>query len=194
MRSFLILHGWQGSGPDHWQTWLAQRLAAAGEEVRYPDLPDPDYPDATEWAATIRAELAAMDGDRTVLCHSLACLVWARAAPAIAADGPVDRVLLVTPPCPVTPIPGVKDLYPTPLDAEAVARSAREARVVATDNDPYCPAGAARSFARPLGLPVDILPGAGHINPEAGFGPWPGIEDWCLTGAPIYGAKNGVET
>jgi len=22
-RSFLILHGWGGSGPEHWQTWLA---------------------------------------------------------------------------------------------------------------------------------------------------------------------------
>ena len=26
----LILHGWQGSGPDHWQSWLAGRLTAAG--------------------------------------------------------------------------------------------------------------------------------------------------------------------
>src|SRR5688572_20402318 len=23
--SFLILHGWGGSGPEHWQTWLAER-------------------------------------------------------------------------------------------------------------------------------------------------------------------------
>jgi predicted alpha/beta hydrolase family esterase len=195
VRSFLILHGWQGSGPDHWQTWLVQRLAAAGEEVRYPDLPDPDYPDAADWAAAIRAELAAMNGERTVVCHSLACLLWAREAATIAQDGPVDRCLLVAPPCPVTPIPGVKDLYPTPLDAEAVARSANEARVVGTDRDPYCPAGHERSFARPLGLEIDVLPGAGHINPEAGFGPWPAVEAWCLDGTPIaQGAKNGVET
>jgi predicted alpha/beta hydrolase family esterase len=179
VRSFLILHGWQGSGPDHWQTWLAERLAAAGEDVRYPDLPDPDYPHADEWAATIRAELEAMTGERTVVCHSLACLLWAREADRIAAAGPVDRLLLVAPPCPVTPIPGVKDLYPTPLDPEAMKRSAREARVVGTDKDPYCPAGHERSFAKPLGLPIDVLEGAGHINPESGFGPWPAVEAWC---------------
>ena len=196
MRSFLILHGWQGSGPDHWQTWLAQRLSEAGEQVRYPDLPDADLPDADAWARVIHAELAAMEGERTVVCHSLACLLWAREAAAIADAGPVDRVLLVAPPCPVTPIPGVRQLYPTPLDAAALARSARSARVVGTDKDPYCPAGHERSFARPLELEIDVLEGAGHINPDAGFGPWPAVEDWCLHGAPIgaQGAKNGVET
>jgi predicted alpha/beta hydrolase family esterase len=195
VRSFLILHGWQGSGPDHWQTWLAERLAAAGEVVSYPDLPDPDTPDAKDWAAAIRAELDAMEGERTVVCHSLACLLWAREAATIAESGPVERVLLVAPPCPVTPIPGVKDLYPTPLDSEAMARSARSARVVGSDHDPYCPAGPERSFARPLNLPIDVLEGAGHINPEAGYGPWPAVEAWCLDDTPIaQGAKNGVET
>ncbi|MEJ7786838.1 MAG: alpha/beta hydrolase [Solirubrobacteraceae bacterium] len=197
MRSFLILHGWQGSGPDHWQSWLADRLTVAGERVRYPDLPNPDSPDAAKWAEAIGTELSALVGERTVVCHSLACLLWAREAASIAQDGPVDRLLLVAPPCPAKPIPGVKDLYPTPLDPEAMARSARSARVVGSDRDPYCPAGPARSFAQPLRLEIDILEGAGHINPEAGFGPWPAVEAWCLAGTRIaapQGAKNGVET
>jgi predicted alpha/beta hydrolase family esterase len=188
VRSFLILHGWQGSGPEHWQSWLAQRLADAGEDVRYPDLPDADHPEVDAWAEVLHDQLASMQGDRTVLCHSLACLLWAREAPRIAAEGPVDRVLLVTPPCPVSPIPEAASFYPTPLDPEAVAASAREVRLVATDNDPYCPAGAARSFGAPLGIEVDVLPGAGHVNVEAGYGPWPAVEAW------LYGAKNGVET
>jgi predicted alpha/beta hydrolase family esterase len=195
VRSFLILHGWQGSGPDHWQTWLAQRLAAAGEDVTYPDLPDPGAPDAEEWAAAIHAELDGLTGEPTVVCHSLACLLWAREARTIAQRRPVRRLLLVAPPCPVSPIEGVRGLYPTPLDPDAVAASAQEARVVGSDADPYCPAGPERSFARPLRLPIDVLPGAGHINADSGFGPWPAVEAWCLTGAPLaYGAKNGVET
>ncbi|MDX6639832.1 MAG: serine hydrolase [Solirubrobacteraceae bacterium] len=185
MRSFLILHGWQGSGPGHWQTWLAERLAAAGETVRYPDLPDPDEPDASQWADSIHAELEALTGERTVVCHSLACLLWAREAARIAESGPVDRLLLVAPPCPVTPIPGVHALYPTPLDPAAMAASAREARVVGSDRDPYCPAGPERSFARPLELPIDILEGAGHINTDAGYGPWPAVEAWCLHGTAL---------
>jgi hypothetical protein len=29
-------------------------------------------------------------------------------------------------------------------------------------------------------LTVELLPGAGHINVEAGYGPWPEMEAWCL--------------
>lgn len=188
MRSFLILHGWQGSGPGHWQSWLAGRLAEAGEDVRYPDLPEPDAPRAGDWAAALHDALAAMPGERTVLCHSLACLLWAREAAAIAVRGPVDRLLLVAPPCPIGPIAEARSFYPAPLDADAVRASAAHARVVGGDRDPYCPAGARASFADPLGLPYDEIPGGGHLNPEAGFGPWPAVEAWC------YGAKNGVDT
>jgi predicted alpha/beta hydrolase family esterase len=190
VRSFLILHGWQGSGPDHWQSWLAERLTAAGEDVRYPDLPEPDHPRVEEWAQALHEQLADMPGERVVLCHSLACLLWAHAAAKIADERPADRVLLVTPPCPVSPIPEAKSFYPTPLDAEAVRASAHELRVVATDNDPYCPAGAERSFARPLNAEVDVLPGAGHVNPEAGFGPWPAVEAWCRRPGPT--ASDGL--
>jgi hypothetical protein len=36
--SYLILHGYQGSGPGHWQAWLAGRLQATDALVRFPDL------------------------------------------------------------------------------------------------------------------------------------------------------------
>jgi hypothetical protein len=188
VRSFLILHGLDGSGPDHWQSWLAERLAQAGETVRYPDLPDASAPDADAWAEALHAELAGLAGERIVLCHSLACLLWAREAPRIAAAGAVNRVLLVAPPCPATPLPGVSGFFPVVLDAPAAGAASRESRVAGSDADPYCPAGAQRSFARPLCLPFDLLPGAGHVNPEAGYGSWPAVEAWC------YGAKNGVDT
>jgi predicted alpha/beta hydrolase family esterase len=32
------------------------------------------------------------------------------------------------------------------------------------------------------------MPGGGHLNVDAGFGPWPAMEAWA------QGAKNGVET
>jgi predicted alpha/beta hydrolase family esterase len=169
-------------------------LRAAGEDVRYPKLPDPDAPRATAWAQALHAELDALParGGATVVCHSLGCLLWAREAARVAAEGPVARVALVAPPCPWTPIVGVHEFHPTELDPGAVAASADEARVVCAEVDPvYCPRGAAHSFAEPLGLPVDLLPGAGHVNPESGFGPWPDMEAWCLQPP---GAKNGVET
>ena len=32
---------------------------------------------------------------------------------------------------------------------------------------------------------VDLLPGRGHLNPEAGYGAWPAMREWVLGGAAV---------
>src|ERR1043165_1408363 len=72
-RSFLILHGLEGSGPGHWQTWLTARLRADTERVTYPDLPDAEMPSLHSWREVLDGELAALpEGETVVVCHSLA--------------------------------------------------------------------------------------------------------------------------
>jgi predicted alpha/beta hydrolase family esterase len=201
----LILHGWQGSGPEHWQTWLAERLREAGHHVRYPSLPDCDQPCPDRWGVAFRselAELAAGPGERVVVCHSLGCVLWLREAARVPPAHRPDRVALVAPPCPGAAVPELAGFYPTGADRAAIAAAAGETRLVCSGDDSYCPGGAARVWGAPLALPVDLMPGAGHINVEAGFGPWPEMEAWCLgeratPGAPApaqpVGAKNGAE-
>jgi predicted alpha/beta hydrolase family esterase len=175
---YLILHGWGGSGPQHWQTWLAETLRADGHEVRYPDLPNPDEPGLEAWLVALRDVLRP---DDTVICHSLACLLWLHHR---SRNGPLaPRILLVAPPCLDPPPPEIADFFPVKRDPEVGANC----RLVCSDDDPYCASAAAVYGAR-LGVEIDLWPGAGHINPEAGFGPWPAVLDWC------YGAKKGVET
>jgi predicted alpha/beta hydrolase family esterase len=36
---------------------------------------------------------------------------------------------------------------------------------------------------------VDVLHGAGHVNPEAGFGPWPAGEAWCYGDSAITSSR-----
>jgi uncharacterized protein len=184
----LILHGWPGSVDaaakraiyaDHWQTWLARRLADAGVDVRYPTLPDPDSPRPEAWDAALADQVAALDPEteRVVVCHSLACVAWLRMAPQTR-DPIADRVLLVAPPSPDTDIPEVAVFFPVALDPAAVENAAAHTRIVCSDDDPFCPEGAATSLGAPLAIPVDLVPNGGHLNPEAGYGPWPAIEAW----------------
>jgi predicted alpha/beta hydrolase family esterase len=175
-RSFLILHGLHGSGPGHWQTWLAARLRADGERVAYPDLPDAELPSLAAWRGALDGELAALPaGETIVVCHSLACLLWLHH---VAEGGPqADRALLVAPPSESGGLPEIAEFFPAPLP-----RLAGEARLVCSDNDEFCPEGADALYGEPLGIPVDMLPGAGHIYPDTGFGPWPAAESWCLQG------------
>ena len=181
-RNFLILHGLEGSGPGHWQTWLAARLRADNERVAYPDLPDPDMPSLHAWREALTGELDALpDGESVVLCHSLACLLYLHH---VADGGPqADRVLLVAPPSEAADVPAIAAFFPTPLPTLQ-----HGARLVCSDDDPYCPEGAASLYGRPLELPIDLQPGGGHLNLDAGFGPWPAMEAWA------QGAKKGVET
>jgi uncharacterized protein len=200
---FLILHGWQGSGSEHWQTWLAERLRAAGHHVQYPRLPACDVPCPDRWGIAFRSELGRLaarpDDERIVVAHSLGCVLWIREAANVAPSRRVDRVALVAPPCPGAAVPELADFYPVQADRAAVAAAAAHTRLVCSDDDPFCPGdGAERRWGAPLDLPVDLLPGAGHINVEAGYGRWPEMEAWCLGRREALadyaaGAKNGAE-
>lgn len=109
-----------------------------------------------------------------MLCHSLGCLLWLHHA---ASGGErVDRVLLVAPTQPDEDQPESPGFRPTPL----VATGAREARLVCSTTDPYCPPETSRRLARELAVEVDWLEDAGHVNTDAGFGPWPAVEAWAL--------------
>ena len=179
-RSFLILHGYQGSGPEHWQTWLAERLTAAGERVAYPGLPDPDMPSLPAWRAALARELR--DG-QTVLAHSLACILWLHHCSEPVSDARADRVLLVAPPSRAGAPEPIHPFFAVPLAASPGTR------LVCSDDDPYCPEGAAALYGEPLGLEIDLLAGAGHVNPEAGFGPWPAAEAWCYGESAIASSR-----
>jgi predicted alpha/beta hydrolase family esterase len=194
--AFLILHGLSGSGPGHWQRWLQERLTEAGHTVRFPDLPDPDSPDPETWRRELLAELAGLDGaqaaggggsdERVVICHSLSCITWLSACQEI--RRPVERVALVAPPSLGARLRELEPFFPVTASATDVPNGAHHTRLVCSDNDPYCPEGAAALYGDPLDVPIDLIHGGGHLNVDAGLGPWPAMEAWA------QGAKNGVET
>ena len=186
-RRFLVLHGWQNRRPaHHWQWQLVESLRAAGEQVLYPQFPDPDRPVLDTWTELLRAELAQLGtGERVVVAHSLAVPLWQHAAGLLTADERVDRALLVAPPTPevLARHPEVAEFAAVSPDAAALARSAGAVRLAAGDDDPYWPDGGAVPVYRALGVDADLLPGAGHLDPESGYGRWPAVEAWCRDAA-----------
>jgi predicted alpha/beta hydrolase family esterase len=172
--AYLILHGYESSGPGHWQTWLAGRLRAGEANVRYPDLPDADAPQLRSWLEALAGELDILADPPVVICHSLACLLWLHHVDR--GGEPAERVLFVAPPSETGAPDDLAPFFPAPRPA------LEHTRLVCSDDDPYCPEGALELYGRPLGLETDLFPGAGHINPEAGFGAWPAVEAWAREG------------
>ncbi len=166
----MILHGWQANTEEHWQTWLAERLEAAGAPVCYPVLPDPDHPRLEPWLEALET-LLPEDRETTVVCHSLGCLLWLHH---LARGGRQARALLVAPPSDALAEPELRSFFPAPE-----ARLAPGSRLVCSSDDEFCPEGAAARYGG-LGLPTDVIQGGGHLNATAGLGPWPEVEAWCL--------------
>ncbi len=176
----VILHGWGGSEPDHWQTWLAAQLTEAGREVRFPTLPDMDDPTLDSWRGALRETLDGLPDDGfDVVAHSLASLLWLHHSTDPADSPRPARVALVAPVSPHVEIPEIAQFLPAPLDIDAVRRAADGTVLVGSDTDPWCPEGAAEAYGRPLKMPTTVISGGGHINVAAGFGPWPAMLDWC---------------
>ncbi|SED60243.1 hypothetical protein SAMN05216489_03892 [Streptomyces sp. 3213] len=189
MTAYLILHGWQNHRPEgHWQHWLADRLRALGHQVTYPQLSDADDPDLEVWLGELRRHLDGPDGPRVVLAHSASALLWLHAvARGVVRDGDADRVLLIAPPSAsvVVQHPEIAEFAPPPGELTLPGAT----RLVAGDDDPYCPEGALAVFGEPFGIDTEIIAGAGHLDLDAGYGSWPAVLEWCLDGTARLTAR-----
>jgi uncharacterized protein len=190
--TILLLHGWGGNKPEHWQEWLFKELNEAGVDIRYPKMPGPGAPKLAAWIANVdRAVQQLPDaGQVTILCHSLGAITWMHYS--TATDRQVaDRVLLVAPPYVSPTIPpadtpnGIASFFPPPLSAEAIKRAARETAIICGENDCYGTEDQTKAYSDALGIPMHMLAGGGHVSPYWGYGVWPWVKDWALGKADL---------
>lgn len=163
----LLLPGWQNSGADHWQThWQArygyQRL----------DQHDWQRPLRGDWIMRLEEALLARDASAppvVLIAHSLGCLLVAAWATLSRQHHRVRAALLVAPPDVETPaLAGVLRSW-SPI---ALERLPFASRVVASSDDPYARLHRSVGWANAWGSACVCIGKAGHINAEAGFGPW----------------------
>lgn len=177
----LIVPGFHGSGPDHWQSWLERQLP----ESRRVSGIDWEAPVLARWAAEVRREIDAAASAVWLVAHSFGCL----ASVVAAADRPekVAGALLVAPADPAR-------FGPLGLASGSEAASGHDvagwlprgplafpSAVVASTDDPWARFTVAAYWADRWGSRLISAGDAGHINPESGFGPWPDGLDLLLS-------------
>jgi predicted alpha/beta hydrolase family esterase/GNAT superfamily N-acetyltransferase len=170
----LLLPGLYDSGPEHWQSQWERSLPLAGRRVQRVVQRDWVTPDCTEWVHTLNEAVVQDEDDSGVLlaAHSTACPTvahWARSA-SLPELLRVRGALLVAPSDPTgAHYPsGPTGFAPVPLDALPFPCT-----VVASRNDPYLSFDTASQYARSWGATFVDAGNAGHLNTDAGFGPWP---------------------
>lgn len=180
----LLIHGHTGTGPAHWQSWLAGELAGTGFVVDVPQLSEPDRPELSRWLAELRDHLRAAptDDERIVLAHSSGAALWLHHAARLVDEErhPLrfDRVLLVAPPGPRWRHPDLHGFTPAPLDPAGLRVAAGWTQLVVGDDDTTCSIDDAVDMAAALKIDLDVIPGGAHLDGESGYGPWPAVRDW----------------
>ena len=168
MSRVLIVPGWKGSGPDHWQSDWQQRHA------EYQRVEQRDWYNVSvqEWVSALHNAIVSGEEPAVLAAHSVGCLTiawWAHLFPEY--TGFVSAALLVAPPdleCPAERPEPLRDFPPAPRVALPFPSV-----FVASENDPYMTLSAAASLARDWECYFINAGAAGHINPASGFGTWP---------------------
>lgn len=165
----LIVPGLNGSGPDHWQTWL-QGLHRGAARVEQPDWARADL---TAWSRRIDVTLQDQGpGPWVAVAHSFGTLALVHFLARCPAS-PVQGALLVAPANPDRF--GAGGLLPEqPLSVPSA--------VLGSETDPWMPAPIAEDWARRWGSCWINLGDAGHINVASGHRMLPFAQRWVLAG------------
>ena len=159
----VIVPGYSNSGPQHWQSlWQEKHPEYLRVEQR-----DWNNPIKAEWIATLRRFLSEINGPIILVAHSLGCIAVAHWA--AENNEKVFGALLVAPADVERPdaLPPLRNFSPVPLNLLPFPSI-----VVASTTDPYVSLWRAEYFAKSWGGRFIIIGPAGHINTDAGFGPW----------------------
>lgn len=161
----LILPGFMGSGPGHWQYhWLD-----ADPDAILVSQDDWDNPDLCSWLSRLENALLRHPG-ATLVAHSLGAVLATHLAgrPSAALVG---AALLVAP----ADVGIARALHPDCIKGRPATERALgfPALVVASRNDPYLTFGEAQRLATVWGARLVDLGPAGHINIASGHGAWP---------------------
>ena len=163
--SVLLLPGWQGSGPGHWQMHWAR-------EQGYAVVAQNDWlhPLRGDWLARLDETVIDAPGPVVLVAHSLGCILVAAWAGVSRHTARVRGALLVAPGD--TEAPALKDRLPgwSPIARQALPFPSI---LVGSQNDPYCTAERAQALARDWGARWVDLGAAGHINADSSLGEWP---------------------
>lgn len=161
----LIIPGYTNSGPDHWQSRWQARLSTA----RRVEQAEWSKPVREDWVDNVVKAVNEAEKPVVLVAHSLGIACAVHGIPRF--RKPVAGAFFVAPPEVTNPNIRPRHLmtfgpYPRdPLPFPSI--------VVASRNDHFGSFEAAEDIAAAWGSLFLDAGNAGHINAEAGYGPWP---------------------
>jgi predicted alpha/beta hydrolase family esterase len=167
--NILIIPGYTGSEPDHWQSrWQAKFPNATRVEQD-----DWHKPVLADWKVNVLITLDTLPDAVVVVAHSLGCSTFVKAMADGSAEqrGKIKGAFLVAPPDVENTAIRPKHLQtfgPSPTDPLPFPSV-----VIASQDDAFCAYEKASDMANCWGSQLIDARESGHINAKSGHGPWP---------------------
>jgi len=166
----LVIAGYEGSGPDHWQSRLVAKLLSA----RLVEQEDWLYGKLDVAVDALVKAAAAATKPIVFVAHSAGCELIAHAIPKLKEQGLTDRLkggFLVAPPSEKS-LAELKDIDP---EFKHIPRDPLPfpSLLIASSNDPYATMEESADLALAWGAELVEAGPQGHLNSESGHGPWP---------------------
>ncbi|MGW1680792.1 RBBP9/YdeN family alpha/beta hydrolase [Saccharopolyspora sp. NPDC002376] len=172
----VIVPGLRDHVAEHWQTHLAEKLP---NTRTVPPL-EHDRLSRDARVAALDRVVSEISGPIVLVAHSAGVMItvhWAQQH-----SRPIRGALLATPPDFESPLP---EGYPRPgdLSRNGWLPTPREllpfpSIVAASTNDPLARLAHVADMARDWGSRLVDVGAVGHLNPAAGYGPWPRAEEF----------------
>ncbi|WP_114637160.1 RBBP9/YdeN family alpha/beta hydrolase [Polynucleobacter necessarius] len=167
----LIIPGFLGSEDAHWQSWIERQICSS-----YRVQQEWDKPGLSHWVEAIIQAIGSTNDRVWLLAHSFGCLAAVTAG--LERADKVGGAMLIAPADPGRfTLQGIKNTQSA--DQESIQAMIPgeplpfPSLVIASSNDPWMQSNKAQLWSSCWGSEFICLQNAGHINVEAGFGPWP---------------------
>lgn len=170
MKKALIFHGTGGSAQGNWFPWLKAELEQRGYKVAVPQFPNAETPNFEKWLDKFTEYNDYVDENSIIIGHSLGGLFLLRVLERL--EHPIRAAFFVSAPVGVKPIRFYdSDLAFSGFDFNwnKIRSSARYFEVWHSDNDPYVSLANGEKLAEELGVKLNFIPNAGHLNAESGY-------------------------
>ncbi|MCB1555815.1 MAG: serine hydrolase family protein [Alphaproteobacteria bacterium] len=174
----VILHGTRGCPEGNWFPWLKTELEQRGHTVYVPRFPTPEEQTKDSWSAALRDQAPVFGRDTVLIGHSLGANFMLHILELV--QEPVARSIFVSPVMGPLGFPEFDTLNSSFLKREGfdwpkIASHAGVVSIYHGADDPYVPQSHAEFLKDCIGGTLDIVPGGGHLNAEAGYTKFPDI-------------------
>jgi predicted alpha/beta hydrolase family esterase len=174
-RTIFIFHGTAGSPEGNWFPWMKEKLESEGHQVIVPRFPTPEGESLEAWFYVLEAYKNDITENTIFIGHSKGGLFTLRVLEQLI--HPVYATFFVSASIGVKPI-----LYYNEdamfskgfdFDWEKIKLNSQKFIVYHSDNDPYVCLDNGKILASTLGVDIQFIPNAGHLNAKSGYTKFP---------------------